>query len=69
VVVGVGGAGLARSLIEAGLVDVYQLFVIPVILGGGTPFFPTLEARVGLELIETRKFDAPALYLHYRLKR
>jgi dihydrofolate reductase len=65
----VGGAGLARSLIEAGLVDVYQLFVIPVILGGGTPFFPTLEARVGLELIETRKFDAPALYLHYRLKR
>jgi dihydrofolate reductase len=61
----VGGAGLAGPLIEAGLVDEFQLFVIPVILGGGTPFFPALREPIDLELIEARNFDAPALYLRY----
>jgi dihydrofolate reductase len=63
----VGGAGLAATLIEAGLVDDFRLFVIPVVLGGGTPYFPELKERVGLELVETRTFAAPALYLRYRL--
>ena len=36
----VGGAGLAASLVRAGLVDEYGLFVFPVVLGAGTPFFP-----------------------------
>ena len=64
----VGGAGLAAALIEAGLVDEYQLFVIPVILGGGTPFFPALKEPIDLELVESRNFDSPALYLRYRLR-
>jgi dihydrofolate reductase len=67
--IGVGGAGLAATMIEAGLVDEFSIFVIPVVLGGGTPYFPPLERRVELELIETREFDAPALYLRYRLRR
>ena len=65
----VGGAGLAATMIEAGLVDEFHLFVAPIVLGAGTPYFPPLERRVPLELIETREFDAPAVYLHYRLKR
>jgi dihydrofolate reductase len=64
---GVGGAGLAGTLIEAGLVDEFELFLCPVVLGGGTPFFPALDERIGLELIETREFASPALYLRYRL--
>ena len=39
----VGGAGLASTCIELGLVDEYRLFVNPVVLGGGTPYFPALE--------------------------
>src|SRR4051794_33764452 len=35
----VGGAGLASTCIELGLVDDYRLFVAPVVLGGGTPYF------------------------------
>jgi len=62
----VGGAGLAATLIEAGLVDEFQLFVIPIVLGGGTPYFPALERPLNLELIETRNFDSPAVYLRYR---
>jgi dihydrofolate reductase len=64
---GVGGAGLASSLIELGLVDEFQLFVNPVVLGGGTPFFPALQERIALELVETRTFGSRVVYLRYRL--
>jgi len=35
----VGGPVLAQSLTEAGLIDEYRLYLRPVVLGGGTPFF------------------------------
>ena len=38
--IAVGGAGLASTCIELGLVDEYQLFVSPVVVGGGTPLLP-----------------------------
>jgi dihydrofolate reductase len=63
---GVGGAGLAATLVELGLVDEYRLFVSPVVLGGGTPFFPALDERVNLELVETRTFGSRVVYLRYR---
>lgn len=62
----VGGAGLAATFIELGLVDEYRLFVSPVILGGGTPFFPALDERVNLELVDTRTFGSRVVYLRYR---
>ena len=34
-----GGPGLAQSLTEAGLIDEYRLYLRPVVLGSGTPFF------------------------------
>src|SRR4051812_28823990 len=63
---GVGGAGLAASLIAAGLVDEYRLFVNPVVLGAGTPFFPNADAKIDLELAETRTFGSGVVYLRYR---
>jgi dihydrofolate reductase len=35
----IGGPDLARSLTEAGLIDEYRLYLRPVVLGGGKPFF------------------------------
>jgi dihydrofolate reductase len=35
----VGGPTLAQSLTEAGLIDEYQLYLRPVVLGRGKPFF------------------------------
>ena len=35
----VAGPVLAQSLTEAGLIDEYRLYLRPVVLGGGTPFF------------------------------
>jgi dihydrofolate reductase len=62
----VGGAGLASALIELGLVDEYRLFVSPVVLGGGTPFFPPVSERIDLELVDTRTFASRVVYLRYR---
>ena len=62
----VGGAGLASSLIERDFVDEYRLFVSPVVLGGGTPYFPTRKERLDLELVETRTFGSRVVYLRYR---
>ena len=62
----VGGAGLAADFVKLGLIDEYQLFVSPVVLGGGTPYFPPLEERIALELVETRTFGSRVVYLRYR---
>jgi dihydrofolate reductase len=61
----VGGAGLASELIEHNLIDDYRVFVSPVILGAGIPYFPASEQRIGLELLETRTFGGGIVYLHY----
>jgi dihydrofolate reductase len=63
---GVGGAGLASTCAKLGLVDEYRLFVSPVVLGGGTPYFPALDERIELELVETRTFGSRVVYLRYR---
>jgi dihydrofolate reductase len=60
----VGGAGLAGSAAQLGLIDDYRLFVYPVVLGGGTPLFPPLDHMIELELVETRSFGG-VVYLRY----
>lgn len=62
----VGGAGLAAAATRLGLIDEYRLFVSPVVLGGGTPFFPPVEERIDLELVETRTFGSRVVYSRYR---
>ena len=64
--IAVGGAGLAASVIRLGLMDEYHLFVNPVVVGGGTPFFPTLDAPIEVELVQTRTFSSRVVYLRYR---
>jgi dihydrofolate reductase len=64
--IAVGGAGLAATCSQLGLIDEYRVFVSPVVLGGGTPFFPALEERIDLELVETRTFGSRVIYARYR---
>jgi dihydrofolate reductase len=65
----VGGAGLASTFIKLDLIDEYRLFVSPVVLGGGTPYFPALDERINLELVETRTFGSRVIYLRYERRR
>jgi dihydrofolate reductase len=61
----VGGADLASSVMRLGLIDELQLYVQPVILGGGTKMFPLLEERINLRLLETRTFRSGVVLLRY----
>jgi dihydrofolate reductase len=61
----VGGAVLAALAIEAGLVDEYHLFLVPVVVGGGKRALPS-GVRMDLELLDERRFLAGTVYLHYR---
>jgi len=65
---GVGGAGLAATLIKAGLVDEFQPFVYPVV-GGGTPFLPDLKETLDLELVETQTFGSRVVSMRYQRSR
>jgi dihydrofolate reductase len=62
---GVGGAGLASTFMKLGLIDEYRLFIHPVVLGGGTRYFPTLDERIDLQLVETRSFGSRVVYVRY----
>ena len=61
----IGGPELAAQAIKAGLVDEYRLFLTPFVVGGGTPSLPD-GVRLGLELLEERRFGSGVVYLHYR---
>ena len=61
----VGGPDLASTFVRAGLIDEYRLYVNPVILGAGIPFFPAGVERIPLSLLETRTFGSGVVYLRY----
>ena len=63
----VGGAGLAAQAIAAGLIDEYQVFLTPIIVGAGTHWLPR-GVRVELELQEERRFGSGVTFLRYRAK-
>ena len=63
--ISVGGPDLAADAITAGLVDEYQLFLTPVVVGGGKKSLPD-DVRMDLELLDERRFGNGVVYLHYR---
>ncbi len=60
---GLGGAGLAASLID--LIDEFRMWVNPVAVGGGTPFFPAVPGVRRLRRLEARALPSGSLYLRY----
>jgi dihydrofolate reductase len=60
----VGGANLAAHAFKAGLLDECQLFVWPMVLGGGKPALPT-DRRADLELLDERRFGNGVVQLRY----
>ena len=59
------GAHLAAQAIAVGLVDEYQLFVVPAVVGGATRALPD-QVRLNLALAQERKFGSGVIYLCYR---
>ncbi len=63
----IGGPHLAAHAFAAGLVDEVQLFLSPVIVGGGTRALPD-GVRLDLELVDERRFGNGVVHLGYRVQ-
>ncbi len=66
--IAIGGATLAAEAAELGLIYEYGLRVHPVLVGGGTPFFPRAERRADLELVGSHRFSSGVMHLRYRVR-
>lgn len=64
----IGGHELASHAFRAGLVDEIKLLIAPIIVGGGKRSFPD-GVRLGLELVDERRFDGSGIvHVHYRVR-
>jgi len=62
------GGGVATEALAAGLVDEVILHQVPILLGGGRPFFQSLPEHVRVRLVEA--VAAPGVtHLHYEVRR
>lgn len=59
----VAGTRIARSLTDLGLIDEYRIYLHPVVLGGGTPYFA--GPRPPLRLVSSERVDEDVLRLVY----
>jgi dihydrofolate reductase len=66
--VSIGGANLAATALRAGIVDQIELYLNPVVVGGGTRALPD-DVRLDLELVATERFDSGVVYLSYAVQR
>ena len=62
-VIEVGGPVLAKSLTDLGLIDEYHIYLHPVVLGSGAPFFA--GPRPPLRLAGSEQMDESVLRLTY----
>ncbi len=68
-VVGLNGGEIARQALEAGLLDEIWVDLVPVLLGGGTPFFDQVKtAPVQLEGPLSIGDDKAVTHLRYRVR-
>lgn len=65
----IGGGGVNTSLLNAGLIDEIQVFVMPIILSEGIDLFGALPAETNLELMDSKNYASGAVELCYKVKR
>jgi dihydrofolate reductase len=64
-----GSLGLVHSLLEHDLIDEYQLWVYPVVLGKGRSFFKDGVERMALDLVDTTVIPPGVAILTYQSQR
>ena len=63
-----GGAGLFRSLLAAKQVDIIELAVSPVLLGGGTPLVEVGAPSTRLSLVDSGSLPSGVVTLRYEVR-
>jgi dihydrofolate reductase len=64
-----GGGLLAKSLLEADLIDEIGLNIHPIILGSGIPLFYDMSRQLDLELVKLQQLSNGCVVVTYRRKR
>jgi dihydrofolate reductase len=65
--ISIGGPEIAAHAFRAGLVDECQLYIAPIVVGGGKPSLPD-DVRLELELLQERAFGSGVVFLRYQVK-
>jgi dihydrofolate reductase len=60
-----GSGSIVTALIQAGLVDEYQVWIHPVVIGSGVPLFRDMRSRLDLKLLRTKRFASGVIILYY----
>jgi dihydrofolate reductase len=60
-----GSGNIVSQLAPEGLIDEYQVVVIPVVLGKGRTMFDGAKERMSLKLVNSRTFDNGNVFLCY----
>ena len=65
--ISIGGPEIAARAFQSGLVDEIQLFLVPILVGGGKKALPA-AVRLELELMEEKRFKGGVAVLRYRAR-
>ena len=63
-----GGAGIASTFRQLGLIDEYRLVINPIVLGKGNPLFKSEDEKQNLNLLKTKTFNCGNVILFYEPK-
>ena len=66
--IAIGGPTLAGPLINGGVVNELRRYVVPVVLGGGTPYFSEDVKELACTLLDTQTFGNGVIMEHYALQ-
>ncbi len=61
----IGSGTIVRQLTDLGMIDEYQLMVVPVVLGAGKSFF-TNARQMDMELVEGKLYKNGVVMLRYK---
>jgi dihydrofolate reductase len=64
-----GGGKLFHDMLDAGLVDIVEVGIVPILLGEGLPMLPTISKSTRLKLIRHEVFPAGNVLLRYEVVR
>jgi dihydrofolate reductase len=64
-----GGASFDSSLIKAGLIDEFHLFINPAVIGSGMTIFKDINEIQKFTMVKSTPFDCGIVELHYEPSR
>ena len=68
-IIAYGGGNFVSALIKEQLIDEFQLFVNPAIIGSGMTIFKDVGSKQSMKLIKAVPFDCGIVVLHYEPKK